>query len=107
MDRRHFLASAASLAGFGAGAGLLSTLPSRSLAAGCNISEFSRALGTSTKAFVDLVSLRYFRAAMPPTLRSYLEQQIREAMGGQPDLDQVAMQMLGFALASPYFGVIK
>jgi hypothetical protein len=79
----------------------------RYIAAGCNISEFSRALGTSAKAFVDLVSLRYFRAAMPPTLRSYLEQQIREAMGGQPDLDQVAMQMLGFALASPYFGVIK
>jgi uncharacterized protein (DUF1501 family) len=34
MDRRHFLASAASLAGLGAGAGLLSTLPARSFAAG-------------------------------------------------------------------------
>jgi uncharacterized protein (DUF1501 family) len=34
MNRRHFIASAASLAGIGAGAGLLSTLPSRSFAAG-------------------------------------------------------------------------
>ena len=34
MNRRHFLASAASLAGLGAGAGLLSSLPSRSWAAG-------------------------------------------------------------------------
>jgi uncharacterized protein (DUF1501 family) len=34
MDRRHFLASAASLAGIGAGAGLLSSLPQRSWAAG-------------------------------------------------------------------------
>lgn len=34
MDRRHFLASAASLAGLGAGTGLLSSLPARSWAAG-------------------------------------------------------------------------
>jgi uncharacterized protein (DUF1501 family) len=34
MDRRHFLASAASLAGIGAGAGLLGSLPQRSWAAG-------------------------------------------------------------------------
>lgn len=33
IDRRHFLASAASLAGLGAGAGLLSSLPARSWAA--------------------------------------------------------------------------
>jgi uncharacterized protein (DUF1501 family) len=34
MNRRHFLASAASLAGLGAGAGLLSALPQRTWAAG-------------------------------------------------------------------------
>jgi len=34
MDRRHFLASAASLAGLSAGAGLLSSMPQRSWAAG-------------------------------------------------------------------------
>jgi hypothetical protein len=44
---------------------------------------------------------------MPPTLRSNLEQLIREAMSGQPVPDEVAMRMLGFALATPYFGVIK
>jgi hypothetical protein len=56
---------------------------------------------------MDLVSLRYFRGAMPPTLRSYLEQLIREQSGGQRDPDETAMLMLGFALASPYYGVIK
>jgi uncharacterized protein (DUF1800 family) len=79
----------------------------RYLAAGCNIEEFSRAISASPKAFMDLVSLRYFRGAMPPTLRSYLEQLIREQSGGQRDPDETAMLMLGFALASPYYGVIK
>ena len=79
----------------------------RYLVAGCNIEEFSRAIGTSAKAFIDLVSLRYFRGAMPPTLRSYLEQLIREQSGSRRDQDQLAMLMLGFALASPYYGIIK
>jgi len=79
----------------------------RYVAAGCGIEAFSSAIARSPAAFIDLVSLRYFRGAMPPTLRSNLEQLIREAMGGQPDLDDVAMRMLGFALATPYFGVIK
>ncbi len=79
----------------------------RYLAAGCNVEEFSRAIGASSKAFIDLLSLRYFRGAMPPTLRSYLEQLIREQSGNRRDPDELAMLMLGFALASPYYGVIK
>jgi uncharacterized protein (DUF1800 family) len=79
----------------------------RYLAAGCNIEEFSRAFGNSPKAFMDLVSLRFFRGAMPPTLRSYLEQLIREQSGNRRDPEELAMLMLGFALASPYYGVIK
>lgn len=79
----------------------------RYLAAGCGIEEFSRALGASPKAFIDLVSMRYFRGAMPPTLRTYLEQLIREMSGNARDPDELAMLMLGFALASPYYGVIK
>jgi len=79
----------------------------RYLAAGCNVEEFSRAIGNSSKAFIDLVSQRYFRGAMPPTLRSYLEQLIREQSGSRRDQDELAMLMLGLALASPYYGVIK
>ena len=79
----------------------------RYLAAGCDIAELSTALAKSPRGFIDLVSLRYFRGAMPPTLRSYLEQLIREMSANYRDLDQLAVVMLGFALASPYYGVIK
>ncbi len=50
---------------------------------------------------------RFFRGAMPPTLRSYLEQLIREQSGSRRDQDELALLMIGLALASPYYGVIK
>jgi len=79
----------------------------RYMDAGCDIASYVTAITKSPAAFIDLVSLRFFRGAMPPTLRSYLEQLIRERTNSQTNYEDLAMQMLGFALASPYYGVIK
>ena len=76
--------------------------------AGCNLGEYSTALNQSSKAFIDLVSLRHFRGAMPPALRSTLEQLITEVRTQTNfDAEQQALVMLGFALATPSFGVVK
>jgi uncharacterized protein (DUF1800 family) len=77
-------------------------------AAGCNVAPLVKAFQASPRAFSDHLSLHYFRGAMPPTLRSNLEQLMR----GQPFWDQNApddgaLRLMGYALATPYFGVIK
>jgi len=76
--------------------------------AGCNVEPLTRAFVDSPRAFSDYLSQHYFRGAMPPTLRSNIEQLMR----GQPfwDLnapDDGALRLLGYALATPYYGVIK
>ena len=76
--------------------------------AGCNLAEFSNAMAQSSAAYVDLLSARYFRGAMPPSLRSTLDQLNAEARGsGNFDASNWSMVMLGFALATPSFGVMK
>lgn len=75
--------------------------------AGCNIDLFADAYSRSPKDFLDLLSERYFRGAMPPTLRSNLEQVIRQPTWNASDVQDSAMRMLAFALATPAFGVIK
>ncbi len=76
--------------------------------AGCNLAEFSNAMAQSSTAYIDLVSARYFRGAMPPSLRSTLDQLNAEARGNAGfDAGNWSMVMLGFALATPSFGVMK
>ncbi len=77
-------------------------------AAGCNLAEFSNAMAQSSTAYIELVSARFFRGAMPPSLRSTLDQLNAEARGnGGFVAGNWSMVMLGFALATPSFGVIK
>jgi hypothetical protein len=78
-------------------------------AAGCRIDEFRDAFVLSARAFNDLLSLRFFRGAMPPTLRTNIEQMMREANPpwNRNDPAEGAMRMIGLALATPYFGVSK
>ena len=76
--------------------------------AGCSFAEFSNAMAQSSTAYIELVSARYFRGAMPPSLRSTLDQLNAEARGsGNFDAGNWSMVMLGFALATPSFGVMK
>ncbi|MBI5259171.1 MAG: DUF1800 family protein [Burkholderiales bacterium] len=75
--------------------------------AGCDVDLFVQAYTRSPKDFLDLLSERYFRGAMPPTLRNNLEQMIRQPTWSTTDMSEGAMRMLAFALSTPTFGVIK
>ena len=79
------------------------------LDAGCPLEELSAQLKRSPSEFVDFLSQRYFRGAMPPTLRSNLEQIAR--MAGPPwnknDPHEGTLRLIGYALATPYFGASK
>jgi hypothetical protein len=77
-------------------------------AAGCSDAQMLvDAYRTSPKAFLDLLSLRYFRGAMPPTLRSTIQQLIASNPWWNNDPSEGAMRMLSYALATPYYGVMK
>ena len=71
--------------------------------------QWRAAFANSPRAFNDLLSARFFRGAMPPTLRSNIEQIMREPWPpwNKNDPFEGAMRMIGFALATPYFGVSK
>lgn len=72
---------------------------------GCDASAFGRAFSTSPAAFAELVNERYFRGAMPPVLRQNLIELAPTVWGNTPD--QKAVSLLQFALATPYYGVIR
>ena len=76
-------------------------------AAGCDAEAFVRAYGESPKAYMNLLSLRYFRGAMPPTLRTTLEQLIRNPQWNTSDPTEGPIRLLDYALATPYYGVLK
>lgn len=79
----------------------------RYTAAGCQTDALVRAYASSPRAFSDYLSERWFRGAMPPTLRTNMEQMIRQPTWDARSPEEGAMVMLGFALATPYFGVVK
>ena len=74
--------------------------------ANCATAALGQTFAASPKAFVDLLSARHFRGAMPPTLRNNL----MELATGQKTWgtsDEGALVLTQFALSTPYFGVIK
>ena len=75
--------------------------------AGCDTNALMDAYSTSPTAFIDFLSTRYFRGAMPPTLRSNIEQLIRNPQWNTANVTEGPLRMLDYALASPYYGVIK
>ena len=75
--------------------------------AGCDVDLFVDAYTRSSKEYLDVLSERYFRGAMPPTLRNNMEQMIKAPNWNANDMSEGAMRMLDFALATPYYGVIK
>jgi len=72
---------------------------------GCNVSELSTAFAKSPSDFIDLVSKRWFRGAMPATLRNNLISLINGERWESAEVG--ALTSLQFALTSPTFGVIK
>lgn len=73
--------------------------------AGCDVASLGLAFTQSPKALIDVISARWFRGAMPPTLRSNLTSLAASQTWTNPT--QGAVQLLEFALTTPYFGVIK
>lgn len=72
---------------------------------GCNLDELTKSFAKSSSEFVDLISKRWFRGAMPATLRNSLISLIN---GDRWESNEAgAMASLQFALTSPTFGVIK
>jgi hypothetical protein len=74
-------------------------------AAGCQLTTLAQAFALSPHAFVDQVSIRWFRGAMPPTLRNNLIS-LATSQSWESS-EQAALTLLSFALTTPYFGVIK
>ncbi|MBC3874028.1 DUF1800 domain-containing protein [Undibacterium sp. LX15W] len=73
---------------------------------GCEVAALGKAFSQSPKAILDLISQRWFRGAMPPTLRANLQSLINgERNWNSPE--EGALIILQVALSSPYFGVIK
>jgi uncharacterized protein (DUF1800 family) len=72
---------------------------------GCRVDEFVEAYARSSVEFLDLVSTRFFRGAMPPTLRSTIEAAMKSPIYFDPS--EGALRMLGYALAAPAYGVSK
>ena len=72
---------------------------------GCNFNELTAAFKKSPNEFVDLLSRKWFRGAMPATLRNSLVSLIR-GENWENDLAG-AVTSLQFAVTSPTFGVIK
>jgi uncharacterized protein (DUF1800 family) len=75
--------------------------------AGCDVRPLVDAYWRSPRDFADQLSQRYFRGAMPPTLRANIEQLIREPAWNTSDRNEGPLVLLDFALGTPYFGVIK
>jgi len=77
--------------------------------AGCKIGDWKAAFSQSPTAFNDKLAVTYFRGAMPPVLRSNMEQLLRQANPpwDRNDATQGAMRMVAFSLTTPYFGIMK
>jgi len=74
---------------------------------GCQLDPLMKAYASSPRAFNDYLSLTFFRGAMPPTLRSNIEQMMSEPIWDPNAPDSAALLLLSYALATPYFGVMK
>ncbi len=75
--------------------------------ASCEIDSLVDAYKASPRAYNDWLSQRFFRGAMPPSLRSNVEQLIRQPQWGTPQPEDGTAQMTDFALSTAYYGVIK
>ena len=72
---------------------------------GCDADTFGRALGSSPRAYAELLNQRYFRGAMPAALRQNLIDLAPSVYGDTPN--QKAITLLLYALATPYFGAMR
>ncbi|MYM68416.1 DUF1800 family protein [Pseudoduganella sp. FT55W] len=78
---------------------------SAAAAAGCKVEPFGEALAASPLLYVNMVNERFFRGAMAPTLRQNLMDLAPTIWGENNNMK--AMNLLAYALSSPYYGVMR
>lgn len=76
--------------------------------AGCDVSGLLAAYGASPTAFQDYLAARFFRGAMPATLRLELTR-VQKELQGKNYLNELAQasSLMQYALLSPYFGAVR
>jgi uncharacterized protein (DUF1800 family) len=84
---------------------LAKVVPQDVAAAGCQLEPLAAALAVSASRLADVLSARWFRGAMPPTLRASIVETAAATTWESGDVK--AAMMLEFALISPYFGAIE
>jgi uncharacterized protein (DUF1800 family) len=82
----------------------LETVPANATA--CDVDTFAQAFDESPQKLVDLINLRWFRGAMPPTLRSNLLQ-LATSQGNLGSARQAALTLTLYALTTPFYGIIQ
>ncbi|MES2634758.1 MAG: DUF1800 domain-containing protein [Pseudomonadota bacterium] len=75
-------------------------------ASGCDTNSLGQAFALSPRTLIDQISLRWFRGAMPPTLRSNL-QTLATGQNLGTDATSNALVLTQYALTTPFYGVIK
>ena len=73
---------------------------------GCDLGPLVRAFEQSPRAFTDLVSTRFFRGAMPAPLRRTMEEMMAHPEWRRPYAPETMLNILGWALSTPHFGVV-
>ena len=86
--------------------------PDVGAAAGCQIASLSESYAQSPRAYIEQLNVRFFRGAMPATLRSSLLElaAAQDTWSWLPVADRPiegAVVLLHYALSSPFFGVMK
>ncbi|MBH9576062.1 DUF1800 domain-containing protein [Inhella proteolytica] len=77
--------------------------------AGCALDELAGQFTRSPAAFADWVSRRYFRGAIPPTLRNTVQQFVSDPQAPfqRDDYRNAALMTLGYTLSTPSYGVMR
>jgi uncharacterized protein (DUF1800 family) len=75
--------------------------------AGCEIDRLNELYNASIDMYLDHVSMRYFRGAMPASLRRELKTLNAAVSSYEWVPTRRALHLLQYALVSPYFGIIK
>ena len=72
----------------------------------CDYATLGRLYAQSTSALIDEIGARWFRGAVPASLRMVLEQQATTFWRGMSN-DEAAVRLTVYALTSPFYGVMR
>ena len=77
--------------------------------AGCKLADTRRAFAAGPEAYMEHLSARFFRGAMPVPLRSLLVHTLTrpDTPFNRNDPDETALALMDTALNTPFFGVMK